>query len=61
LVGVGWKSLPGTNTLAYYENEYIRDRKRFIALSPGWIFPNFLQQEEKNVIPSSIKKSYNLS
>jgi hypothetical protein len=26
--------LPGTNTLAYYENSYITDRKCFITLGP---------------------------
>jgi hypothetical protein len=24
---LGWKGLPGTNTLAYYENEYITYKK----------------------------------
>ncbi len=30
-----WKGLPGTNTLAYYENPYITTVKRFIGLAPG--------------------------
>ncbi len=32
---LGWKSLPGTNTLAQYENSYITAVKSFITLSPG--------------------------
>jgi hypothetical protein len=34
-VRLGWKSLPGTNALAYYENSYITDKKSFITLAPG--------------------------
>ncbi len=31
----GLKSLPGTNTLAYYKNSQIMDVKSFITLAPG--------------------------
>jgi hypothetical protein len=31
----GWKGLPGTDTVAYYENSYITDIKRFVSLGPG--------------------------
>jgi len=31
----GWKDLPGTNTLAYYEHLYNMDVKSFILLGPG--------------------------
>ena len=34
-IRLGWKSLPGTNTLAYYENSLIADVKSFIRLGPG--------------------------
>jgi hypothetical protein len=30
-----WKGLPGTNTLAYYKNSYITDKKSFITLASG--------------------------
>jgi hypothetical protein len=30
-----WKSLPETNTLAYYVNSKIRDVKSFTTLAPG--------------------------
>jgi hypothetical protein len=26
-IGLGWESMPRTNTLAYYENPYITDKK----------------------------------
>ncbi len=32
----GWKGLPGTNTLAYYDNLQIRAVKCFITLTPGY-------------------------
>jgi hypothetical protein len=32
---LGWKGLPGTNTLAYYENSKIMAVKSFITLAPG--------------------------
>jgi hypothetical protein len=34
LIKLGWKSLQVTNTLAYYENSYITDKKSFITLGP---------------------------
>ncbi len=34
-IRLGWKSLPGINTLAYYENQSITDKKSFITLAPG--------------------------
>jgi hypothetical protein len=33
----GWKGLPGTNTLAYYENSKIADVKSFITLGLGLV------------------------
>jgi hypothetical protein len=30
----GWKGLPRTNTLAYYENLEIEEEKSFITLAP---------------------------
>ncbi len=30
-----WKVLPGTNTLAYYKNSYLKAVKSFITLAPG--------------------------
>ncbi len=32
---LGWKGLPGTNTLAYYENSLITVIKSYILLGPG--------------------------
>ncbi len=32
---LGWKNLPGTNTLAQCENTQITDRKSFLTLGPG--------------------------
>jgi hypothetical protein len=36
-IRLGWKCLPGTNTLAYYEHSEIMDVKSFITLCPGHI------------------------
>jgi len=33
-ITLGWKDLPETNTLTYYENPKIKDRRRFITLGP---------------------------
>jgi hypothetical protein len=46
IIRLGWKGLPGTNTLAYYENLLITDRKSFITLDPG---VNFIK-----LFPSSL-------
>jgi hypothetical protein len=35
-IRLSWKSLPGTNTLAYYENPKITDKIFFITLAPGF-------------------------
>jgi hypothetical protein len=32
---LGWKGFLGTNTLAYYENLQIMDKKCFITFAPG--------------------------
>jgi hypothetical protein len=34
-IRLGWKSLSGTNTLAYYENSQIAAVNSFITLAPG--------------------------
>ncbi len=34
-IRLGWKALPGTNTLAYYIHSVITDVKSFIRLRPG--------------------------
>jgi hypothetical protein len=34
-IRMGWKGLPGTNTLAYYEHSEIAGMKGFITLGPG--------------------------
>jgi len=34
-IRLDWKGLPGTNTLAYYENSSITAVKRFITLAPA--------------------------
>ncbi len=33
-IRIGWINLPGANTLAYYENLYITDKKSFKTLTP---------------------------
>ncbi len=35
---LGWKGLPETNALAYYEKSSITDVKSFITLTPGSVF-----------------------
>ncbi len=32
IIRLGWKGMPGTNTIAYYESLQITDRKSFITL-----------------------------
>ncbi len=55
-IGLGWKGLPGTNTLAYYENPQITDKKKFCntdTRSPPWkkfVLPSFSE------FPESTKK-----
>jgi hypothetical protein len=39
----GWKGLPDTNALAYYENSKITPVKSFITLVPGVNFINLLK------------------
>ncbi len=34
-IRLGWKGLPGTNTLVYYENPYITAVKSFIVQAPA--------------------------
>jgi hypothetical protein len=34
-IRLGWRGLPGTNTLAYYENPEITVEKSLIVLTPG--------------------------
>ncbi len=38
-IKLGWKGLPETNTLAYYENPQITAVKSFIVQAPG-VAPN---------------------
>jgi hypothetical protein len=33
-IGLGWKGLPETNTLAYYDNQIITAVKKFIVQAP---------------------------
>jgi len=33
-IRLGWKSLPGANALAYYENGQLTAQKSFITLAP---------------------------
>jgi len=39
---VGWKGVPGTNTLANYEHSKIREEKSFRTLTPRAIFTTLL-------------------
>ncbi len=41
-IRLGWKSLPGVNTLANYEKSQTTDKKGFIRLGPG-------QKHAKNI------------
>jgi hypothetical protein len=34
-IRLGWKGLPGTNALAYYEKSQLTAVKSFITLAPG--------------------------
>ena len=34
-IRLGWKGLPGTNSLAYYENPSITTVKSFVGMAPG--------------------------
>ncbi len=36
IIRLGWKGLPETNTLAYYESSQITDRKGFKILTPDY-------------------------
>jgi hypothetical protein len=38
-IRLGWRSLPGTNTLAYYEDPQITDVKGFVGLARVIVFP----------------------
>ncbi len=35
IMGLGWKGLPGTNALAYYEKSFLTTAKSFITLALG--------------------------
>jgi len=39
-IRLGWKGLPGTNTLAFYEHSSIAEANSFITLRPG---PNIIK------------------
>jgi hypothetical protein len=41
-IRLSWKGLPGTNTLAYYENLQITDVKFFITLGPEYCNENLI-------------------
>ncbi len=47
-IRLGWKGLPGTNTQAYYENQYIMDVKSFIRLAPECKPEDIITLVEKN-------------
>ncbi len=47
---IGWKGLPGTNTLAYYENY---DRKKFYRVGPWSYNIQFLELNSKTLGPKS--------
>ncbi len=34
-ISLGWRVLPGTNVLAYYEHSYIMEENSMIRLTPG--------------------------
>ncbi len=52
---LGWKDLPRTNTLAYYENPYITVVKRFIGLAPVADVINFLRPQLRRYWRNSVK------
>jgi hypothetical protein len=41
---LGWKGLPGSNTIAYYEHLLITDINSFITLCPGPIVIKLLRR-----------------
>jgi len=55
----GWKILPGANTLDYYENSRIADKRTFITLAPCSLYNTkklfFLQIGEEVVWPQWIE------
>jgi hypothetical protein len=51
-IRLGWKGLPGTNALAYYEKAYLTSVKSFITLAPeNW-------QDAPSIPPSSGSRTY---
>ena len=53
---MGWESLPGTSTPAYYENLYFTYVKSFITSGPDcFILINHQNEKNTEVISSKIK------
>ncbi len=50
---LGWKALPGTDTLDYYENPLITDVKSFITLAPD---PVMLPSIEQHILDTNAVK-----
>jgi hypothetical protein len=41
-ISLGWKGMPWTNSLAYYEHSQITEEKSFITLGTGVVFTTLL-------------------
>jgi hypothetical protein len=54
-IRLGWKGLPGTNTLAYYENPNVMVVKSFMVHAPGLYSINFLFVYYDDVHKTSVK------
>jgi hypothetical protein len=44
-IRLGWKDMPGTNTLAYQKDSYITDVNSFITLVPGLYRVNLINHK----------------
>jgi hypothetical protein len=60
-IRLGWKGLPGTNTLAYYTQILITTVKSFITLTPGQSFPLVILLAGANFIKLFTVVSYDFS
>jgi len=47
-IRLGWKGLPGSNTLAYYENLLITAVKRFIVQAPEVFLVGLTSMDRKS-------------
>ncbi len=56
-VRIDLKSLPGTNTLAYYESSKITDKQSFTTLGPGLMFASKTGRMQGTDTPAKYENS----